>query len=68
MQLASLRELLAASGADMSHVTSLGQYGYGMGEKNDNVERQMRVWEEQAQLQRDIRDILDSRSFPAAYQ
>lgn len=38
-----------------------------MGEKNDNIERQMKVWEEQAQLQRDIRDILSDRTFEAAY-
>ena len=53
--------------ADLSPVTSLGQYGYGMGEVNDNVDRQMRIWEEQAALQRQIKDILQDKTFEAHY-
>ena len=69
LKLKDLQERLAmAAPVDLTPVTSLGQYGYGMGEVNDNIDRQMHIWEEQAQLQRDIRDILDSRSFPGVYE
>ena len=69
LKLKDLQERLAMTApVDLTPVTSLGQYGYGMGEVNDNIERQMHIWEEQAQLQRDIRDILDSRSFPGVYE
>ena len=69
LKLKDLQERLAMTApVDLSPVTSLGQYGYGMGEVNDNIDRQMHIWEEQAQLQRDIRDILDSRSFPGVYE
>ena len=69
LKLRDLQDRLAMTApVDLTPVTSLGQYGYGMGEVNDNIDRQMHIWEEQAQLQRDIRDILDSRSFPGVYE
>ena len=52
---------------DLTPVTSLGQYGYGMGEVNDNIDRQMHIWEEQAALQRQIKDILQDKTFEAYY-
>ena len=64
----ALQQLLAGiRPADLSPVTSLGQYGYGMGEVNDNIDRQMRIWEEQADLQRQIKDILQDKTFEAHY-
>ena len=38
-----------------------------MGEVNDNIDRQMRIWEEQADLQRQIKDILQDKTFEAHY-
>lgn len=61
------QQLAGIRPADLSPVTSLGQYGYGMGEVNDNIDRQMRIWEEQAALQRQIKDILQDRTFEAYY-
>ena len=51
----------------MTNVTSLASMGFGMGEKNDNYDRQMKVWEEQRNLQRDIKNILNEKTFTSTY-
>ena len=38
-----------------------------MGEVNDNIDRQMQIWEEQTALQRQIKDILQDKTFEAYY-
>ena len=43
----------------MSHVTSLAQYGFNMGEKNDNVERMERYYTKSINLQQRIKDKLE---------
>ena len=66
--LQTLQERLSRiSAPDLSNVTSLGQYGYGMGERNDNIDRQMRVWEDQYDVQRQILDVVRDRTFEASY-
>lgn len=66
--LQTLQERLSRIAApDLSNVTSLGQYGYGMGERNDNIDRQMRVWEDQYDVQRQILDVVRDRTFEASY-
>ena len=63
-------QLLQALGnrtADLTNVTSLAQMGFGMGEKNDNYDRQMKVWEDQRDLQREIKNILNEKTFAATY-
>ena len=44
---------------DLSHVTSLAQYGFNMGEKNDNVERMEKYYRESLTLQRRMKDKLE---------
>lgn len=44
---------------DLSHVTSLAQYGFNMGEKNDNVERMERYYTKSINLQQRIKDKLE---------
>ena len=61
------QQLASIKPTDLSPVTSIGQYGYGMGEVNDNIDRQMQIWEEQASLQRQIKDILQDKTFEAYY-
>ena len=61
------QQIASIKPTDLSPVTSLGQYGYGMGEVNDNIDRQMQIWEEQAALQRQIKDILQDKTFEAYY-
>ena len=41
---------------DLSHVTSLAQYGFNMGEKNDNVERMEKYYTKSLTLQQQIKD------------
>ena len=43
----------------MSHVTSLAQYGFNMGEKNDNVERMEKYYTKSINLQQRIKDKLE---------
>lgn len=62
-----LLQVLGNRTADLTNVTSLASMGFGMGEKNDNYDRQMKVWEEQRDLQRDIKNILNERSFVSTY-
>ena len=67
-QLASqVLQLLGGRTADLTNVTSLASMGFGMGEKNDNYDRQMKVWEDQRDLQRDIKNILSEKTFTATY-
>ena len=67
-QLASqVLQLLGGRTADLTNVTSLASMGFGMGEKNDNYDRQMKVLEDQRDLQRDIKNILNEKTFAATY-
>ena len=62
-----LLQVLGNRAADLTNVTSLVSMGFGMGEKNDNYDRQMKVWEEQRDIQRDIKNILNEKTFTATY-
>lgn len=62
-----LLQIIGNKTADLTNVTSLASMGFGMGEVNDNVDRQMKVWEEQATLQREIKNILNEKTFAATY-
>ena len=62
-----LLQVLGGRAADLTNVTSLASMGFGMGEKNDNYDRQMKVWEEQRNLQRDIKNILSEKTFTSTY-
>ena len=62
-----LLQVLGNRAADLTNVTSLVSMGFGMGEKNDNYDRQMKVWEEQRNLQRDIKNILNEKTFTSTY-
>ena len=62
-----LLQVLGNRTADLTNVTSLASMGFGMGEKNDNYDRQMKVWEDQRDLQRDIKNILSEKTFTATY-
>ena len=67
-QLASqVLQLLGGRTADLTNVTSLASMGFGMGEKNDNYDKQMKIFEDQRDLQRDIKNILNERSFVSTY-
>ena len=44
---------------DLSHLTSLGQYGFGMGEKDDRADRADKYYSESLTLQRRIKDKLE---------
>lgn len=44
---------------DLSHVTSLAQYGFNMGEKNDTVERMDRYYNKSINLQQQIKDKIE---------
>ena len=52
---------------DASLTTSLAQFGIGMGEANDNVNRQMKVWEEQTEIQKQIKELLEQNAWTASY-
>ena len=43
---------------DLSHVTSLAQYGFNMGEKDDSVERMEKYYTKSINLQQQIKDKL----------
>ena len=43
---------------DLSHVTSLAQYGFNMGEKDDSVERTEKYYSKSLNLQQQIKDKL----------
>lgn len=62
-----LLQVLGNRTADLTNVTSLASMGFGMGEKNDNYDRQMKVLEDQRDLQRDIKNILNEKTFAATY-
>lgn len=62
-----LLQVLGNRTADLTNVTSLASIGLGMGEVNDNYDRQMKVWEDQRNLQRDIKNILNEKTFTATY-
>lgn len=62
-----LLQVLGNRTADLTNVTSLASMGFGMGEKNDNYDRQMKVWEDQRDLQRDIKNILNEKTFTSTY-
>lgn len=63
----TLMQILGGRTADLTNVTSLAAMGLHMGETVDNVDRQMAIWKEQANLQRDIKNILNEKTFTAAY-
>lgn len=44
---------------DLSHVTSLAQYGFNMGEKNDTVDRMDKYYNKSLNLQQQIKDKLE---------
>ena len=44
---------------DLSHVTSLAQYGFNMGERDNGVERMEKYYSESINLQRQIKDKLN---------
>lgn len=44
---------------DISHLTSLAQYGFNMGEKDDSVERMDKYYSKSLNLQQQIKDKLD---------
>lgn len=44
---------------NLQNLTSLSQFGFGMGEKDDGVDIMERYWERQLTLTREIRDKLD---------
>lgn len=48
---------------DLANVQSLGQYGFNMGENNDNVERMNRYYDEVITCTQDIRSILKDSTF-----
>lgn len=62
-----LLQVLGNRTADLTNVTSLASMGFGMGERNDNYDRQMKVWEDQRDLQRDIKNILNEKTFTSTY-
>ena len=62
-----LLQVLGGRVADLTNVTSLASMGFGMGEKNDNYDRQMKIWEDQRDIQRDIKNILSEKTFTATY-
>ena len=41
-----LLQVLGNRAADLTNVTSLASMGFGMGENNDNYDRQMKIWED----------------------
>ena len=43
---------------DLSHMTSLAQYGFNMGEKDDRVERMEKYYNKSLTLQQQIKDKL----------
>ena len=43
---------------DLSHITSLAQYGFNMGEKDDSVERMEKYYNKSLNLQQQIKDKL----------
>lgn len=43
---------------DLSHVTSLAQYGFNMGEKDNSVERMEKYYTKSINLQQQIKDKL----------
>ena len=43
---------------DLSHVTSLAQYGFNMGEKDNSVERMEKYYSKSLNLQQQIKDKL----------
>lgn len=43
---------------DLSHMTSLSQYGFNMGEKDDRVERMEKYYNKSLTLQQQIKDKL----------
>lgn len=48
----------SALAPDLSHVTSLAQYGFSMGEKDDSVERMEKYYSKSLNLQQQIKDKL----------
>ena len=62
-----LLQVLGNRAADLTNVTSLASMGFGMGENNDNYDRQMKIWEDQRDIQRDIKNILNEKTFTATY-
>lgn len=52
---------------DASLTTSLAQFGIGMNEAHDNVSRQMQVWEEQTEIQKQIKDLLEKNAWTSEY-
>ena len=62
-----LLQVLGNKTADLTNVTSLASIGANMGEVNDNFDRQMAIWEDQRNLQRDIKNILNEKEFVAHY-
>lgn len=44
---------------DLSHMTSLAQYGFNMGEKDDTVERMDKYYTKSINLQQQIKDKLE---------
>lgn len=62
-----LLQVLGSRTADLTNVTSLASIGANMGEVNSNFDRQMAIWEDQRNLQRDIKNILNEREFVAHY-
>lgn len=62
-----LLQVLGNRTADLTNVTSLASMGFGMGEVNDNYNRQIKIWEDQRDLQRDIKNILNEKTFTATY-
>lgn len=44
---------------DLSHVTSLAQYGFNMGEKDDSVDRMDKYYSKSINLQQQIRDKIE---------
>lgn len=55
--LASLQSNVLAP--DLSHVTSLAQYGFNMGEKDDTVDRMDKYYSKSINLQQQIKDKLE---------
>lgn len=63
----TLLQVLGSRTADLTNVTSLASIGANMGERNDNFDRQMAVWEDQRNLQREIKNILSEKTFESTY-
>lgn len=63
----TLLQVLGNRTADLTNVTSLASIGANMGERNDNFDRQMAVWEDQRNLQREIKNILSEKTFESTY-